>query len=348
MVPGQVYPWQKDIFDRLRQNLQESRLAHAYQLNGRAYLGKTDFALAFAAALLCENPEKGFAEQIACGSCAACELLKAGSHADLRVVLPEESGQIKIDTVRDLLAWSSQTSQRGGYKIVVISPAEAMNTAAANAFLKCLEEPPEKSLFLLVTHKAGNLPATLRSRCQRLDFKLPERDEALEWLRKSDALSGLEESPEMLLEMAQGLPLKIVRLYTAEFLANRQALMGYLARLASGEDEPLRVADALKEVDMGELLLLWTDFVSACVRPCNQPVADKANTGPADLALYQPENSERQKVASLLGTDRLFEFYDTLINALKVVNGRSNPNRLLLLESLLIDWSGRSDTSSVR
>ena len=118
-----------------------------------------------------------------CGSCPGCRRAREERHPDLLVLRPvEDSQQIRIEQVRELVAELQLTSHKGGYKVAIIAPADALNRFAANALLKTLEEPPPRTLLVLVAEQPSRLPATLRSRCQRVHVRSPTRAEALEWL----------------------------------------------------------------------------------------------------------------------------------------------------------------------
>ena len=109
-------------------------------------------------------------------------------HPDWVQVHPiEESKQIRIEQIRELGEELSLTSHQGGYKVGVISPADVLNRFAANALLKTLEEPPPRTVLILVVTQPSRLPATILSRCQRIRIAAPERSEAVAWL---DATRG--------------------------------------------------------------------------------------------------------------------------------------------------------------
>lgn len=165
----QIYPWQQAQWQSVLQQLQADRLPHALLLAGPSGLGKRSFANALAAHALC-------VKHTACGQCRSCLLLNASNHPDLLELQPEAEGKaIKIEQVRELVTELGQTAQQGSYQVVVIEPAEAMNKAGANALLKTLEEPPGPVIFLLISHQPATIPATIRSRCQRLNFMVPDR-----------------------------------------------------------------------------------------------------------------------------------------------------------------------------
>ncbi len=92
----------------------------------------------------------------------------------MRVSLVEESRQIRIEQVRELADELALTSHQGGYKVGILTPADALNRFAANALLKTLEEPPARTLLILVATQPSRLPATILSRCQRLRVRAPE------------------------------------------------------------------------------------------------------------------------------------------------------------------------------
>ena len=196
--------------------------SHALLLHGPGPLGQLDLALALAAAALCEAPQP---DGRACGHCAACGLLAARSHPDLRVLLPDAvsvklgwltveegadgtskskakpSRDIKVDAVRAAIDWAHVSSSRARAKVLVIHPAEAMNEVAANALLKTLEEPPGLLRLLLTASEPDALLPTVRSRCQRLPIGWPQAGEAAAWLEAGGVTGGAE-----LLRAAGGLP----------------------------------------------------------------------------------------------------------------------------------------------
>ncbi|NNM81627.1 MAG: DNA polymerase III subunit delta' [Burkholderiales bacterium] len=185
-----IYTWQNEIFGRLLSN----RLPHALLLKGRAGIGKLDFAVEFSRALLCTSPD---AAGGACGTCPSCNWLASGSHPDFRRVEPaeESKGQITVEQVRSLYGFVGMTS--GGYRIVLLHPADAMNASAANALLKTLEEPPGNTLFILVSSRPNHLLPTILSRCRIIAMPRPDPEQAEKWLKSQgldDPCSRLAEA----------------------------------------------------------------------------------------------------------------------------------------------------------
>ena len=205
-VPG-FAPWQQRVYDQACEAIDAGRLAHGLLFCGPASLGKRAVAERLARRLLCR--ERG-ADGEPCGRCRACQLLAAGTHPDFAVVsfVPNREGtrmrtEIVIEQIRELSERLSLTPQYGVAQIVIIDPAEAINHSASNALLKTLEEPvPGRYLWLVTAHPA-RLSATIRSRCQKLEFRLPPADEAQAWLAsKGHAPAAVREA----LEAARGHP----------------------------------------------------------------------------------------------------------------------------------------------
>jgi DNA polymerase III subunit delta' len=118
-----------------------------------------------------------------CGHCVSCLRVAAGQHPDVASVRPiDESRQIRIEQVRELAEGLSLTSHQGGFKVGILSPADVLNRFAANALLKTLEEPPARTVLILVATQPSRLPATILSRCQRVRIAAPSRAQALSWL----------------------------------------------------------------------------------------------------------------------------------------------------------------------
>lgn len=180
-------PWQRRAFDLAMQAHAQGRLPHALLLCGPARLGKRALGTALAQGLLCATT----ASLVACGQCRACTLFAAGTHPDYLEVSfelndkGEPRSEITIDQMRALGAKLVLTPQFGQGLVVLLHPAEALNRSAFNALLKTLEEPLPGRYLILVSDQPFRLPATIRSRCQHLEVRLPSREEARDWLLAS-------------------------------------------------------------------------------------------------------------------------------------------------------------------
>lgn len=148
----------------------QKRLAGSYIFSGEAGTGKKLSAVNFAKALNCLGAGSGPDFPVdSCDECDSCRKIDAGSHPDLLLISPEDR-QIKIDEIRLVDDALSFRPFEGRKKVVIVDDADTMNSAAANAFLKTLEEPPEDSVVILIASRTDRLPATIRSRCSRINF----------------------------------------------------------------------------------------------------------------------------------------------------------------------------------
>ncbi|HEU0153103.1 MAG TPA: DNA polymerase III subunit delta' [Arenimonas sp.] len=249
-------PWQQRVLDGALASLADARLGHALLFAGPARMGKEAVARHLAARLLCSTPG---ADGLACGACRGCQLLAAGTHPDFRFVsfIPNDKGdklrsEIIVDQMRDLGHWFSLTPQMGGAQVALVSPAHALNTNAANALLKTLEEPSQARYLLLVSDHPGRLPATIRSRCQRLDFRPPARAEGEAWLR-SQGHEGTRLSAA--LDAARGHPGLAADWLAEGGLALRSEVQSDLNALADGRQAPVPLAQRWLADGQGELRL---------------------------------------------------------------------------------------------
>jgi DNA polymerase-3 subunit delta' len=153
-------------FDHARRR---GRLAHAYLFTGPPGVGKRLFATELARALLCENPPGPRLE--ACDHCPACAQVEAGTHPDFFVAgRPPDSLEVPIQVIRELCQGFALKPARGRGKIAILDDADDLNDESANCFLKTLEEPPPRSVLILIgTHADRQLP-TIVSRCQQVRF----------------------------------------------------------------------------------------------------------------------------------------------------------------------------------
>jgi DNA polymerase-3 subunit delta' len=196
--------------------------------------------------LLCRGASAAF-----CGICADCRLYLAGTHPDFRwvSVIPDKK-DIGIDQLRALSDALSLRSYRGGAKVALIEPAEAMNIKSFNALLKTLEEPPEETYLLLATSRSDRIPRTIASRCMRLRVPLPAAPAALEWMREA----GVAGDAEGLLRLANGAPFLAAE-YAAEGLGGLDAEMTEaLAAAAAGGLDLISKARAWSENAAGARL----------------------------------------------------------------------------------------------
>jgi DNA polymerase-3 subunit delta' len=191
----------------LEESWASGRMHHAWLLTGPDGVGKRAFAMAAARMVLAGSVAMDVPDDH-----QAARLLAAGSHPDFRLVEPgltargdRRSNVIAIDEIRAMQSVLQLAPSIAHWRVVLIDPADAMHAPTANALLKSLEEPPPRTLFLLVSHAPGRLLPTIRSRCRRLTFRPLPADTALDLLRAALPDHG-EDELERLAALADGAP----------------------------------------------------------------------------------------------------------------------------------------------
>lgn len=320
------YPWQETQWRSLTERRCQDALPHALLLHGPGGIGKADFAAHFAHSLLCQQNR---ADGLPCGDCPSCLLYAADNHPDSHVIEPEkEGGQIKIDQIRDLIADIALSSHSGGYKVVTIRPAEAMNSAAANSLLKTLEEPPAKTLIMLLAEQPGYLPATVRSRCQIVRFNLPDRALAQHWLAdKLTKKEGNQDDAARLLAMTHGAPLKALADAEKDRPGLRQSVFETLVGLAEGRLDPIKTAGEWVKIEQSMPITYLHDWVSDMIRLRQVPDCF------GERADYQ---KVLHSVSRDLDVQKLYIYLDRIAESLQLM---SQLNPLPIIESLLIQWA---------
>jgi DNA polymerase-3 subunit delta' len=245
-----MFKWQESAWaawTRVR-----GRLPHAILIESGEGWGELEFARAIAQSLLCENPE---ADTRACGACKACGWFALGNHPDFRLIVPEslapepeesaESGkkrsdQVRIEQVRELADFLAVGTHRGGLRVILIYPAEAMNANTQNALLKSLEEPPPATVFLLVATQPNRLLPTVRSRCLRFTLPMPGGESVLPWLTEQGVGSA-----EAALAAVGGAPLAALKAAASE--ADRLA---FIDGMRQPRFDAIALAEAVQRVPL--------------------------------------------------------------------------------------------------
>ena len=314
-VTHQPYPWLQEEMAWLQGYIESDRVPHAILIHGPSGVGKHWLAEQWIHQLLCEGPGLEI-----CGVCQSCHLIKAGTHPDFERIEPEEKGKgLKVDQVRTLIDHLALKPQYQGYRCVLIEPAHLMNLSAANALLKTLEEPAEKTVIVLVSSHPQALPATILSRCQKLLVRKPETELALEWLKTHAKLGDVE----LALSAAGGAPLRALSYLEAHVPERQRQTVNDLQSVIFGKADPLALAERWLEVDHEELF----DWVQ-------QEVLDlmRATQG-LNTRSHQAEGVTL-KARQPLNPSKLWAFWQTLLDLRRALGGRAN--RQLLLEELLI------------
>jgi DNA polymerase-3 subunit delta' len=265
-----LFPWQHEAWRQIER--MRALLPHAILFHGPEGIGKTVFVERFAQSLLCEAPA---ADGQACDQCVSCGWFAQYSHPDYRRVRPEildegidtedddtdasdgkksgsrsskaPSKEIKIDQVRALADFMNISTHRQGRRVVMLYPAEALNSAAANSLLKTLEEPAPGTVFLLVSNGIDRLLPTILSRCRKFALSTPPHEEALKWLEAQEITDA-----DVWLAEQGGAPLAALALAQS---GSRETMDEFLLHLAKPSIEvALKTAEKLQKVPVTELV----------------------------------------------------------------------------------------------
>lgn len=192
---------QRGIVTALRNQIATGRVGHAYLFTGVRGTGKTSCAKIFAKAVNCLHPQNGDP----CGECEICRGIDNGSILD--VVEMDAASNNGVDDIRDLRDETAYTPSACHYKVYIIDEVHMLSTAAFNALLKTLEEPPAHVIFILATTEIQKVPATILSRCQRYDFtRIGPEDIAqrVEYIAGQEGLELSGEGAELISRLADG------------------------------------------------------------------------------------------------------------------------------------------------
>jgi DNA polymerase-3 subunit delta' len=172
-------PWLEGPRQAFLAQLARQKMPHAQLVGIDSAFGGELLSVFMARAAMCLQPNG----QGACGFCKSCQLFDAGNHPDFYQI-EADGNQIKVDQIRELCTRLTATAQQSGRRVAVIHHSERLNSAAANALLKTLEEPGKDTLLILQSDTPARLMATISSRCQRIPFVVPSREVIKHWLQQ--------------------------------------------------------------------------------------------------------------------------------------------------------------------
>jgi len=332
---------QEWVISHLKTARQKGRLSHAYLFLGPEGVGRASTARALAASLNCLAPSE---DGDACGTCASCRRLAAGTHPDFVVVtltpeaLQKLQPQIKIGQIREFCRLTSYPPLGGGWRVALIKPAEALNEEAANALLKTLEEPPERHLIILTAQVEADLLPTVVSRCHKLAFTpLPAALVAQELERRR----GLAPPQAQLLAALSGGSLgRALTLDPEAILAQRRQVLADLGALATGStaaalDWAQRLAKSRPDLDYFlSLAQMWYRDLLFC-----QFQAPKA------LLAHQDLLADLAREAAATKPSTVFHQFTALGLAQRHLQANLNPELTLDILGLRLQRRGQSHGS---
>ncbi|WP_417537953.1 DNA polymerase III subunit delta' [Marinomonas sp.] len=293
---------------------QTNSLSHALLITGADGVGQEELAHEMVKDLMCESDQAS-----ACGYCHSCQLMRADTHPDFRV-LDGEASTIKVDQVRLLVRQISQKPQVGHNKVVLITHAQAMNINAANAVLKALEEPAARTYFVLTSSQSTSLLPTIRSRCLLVNVPTPSLDAVKTWLTQQpegevlSSLFWLTTQPFRLLSIQQ-------QGKTPIYLELPQKL----SEMVHGR---MPVSDVIKGMDSNNV----EDYCNGLAAILHQCICHSTGA-PLDAALQGIFNV----LVSRLGIQQLMLRYQSLQN-LKSDLQKTNLNPIMQLTHELNQW----------
>ncbi|MDD5276654.1 MAG: DNA polymerase III subunit delta' [Methylovulum sp.] len=320
-----LLPWQQQDWAHLAAYLAQKRIPQALLVIGKKGLGKQQLVKLFANVLLCKQPRSnGFS----CGRCSGCLLFQAETHPDFFYIKPDENKTvIGIGQIRNLVVQLSLKPQFETYRVVIVSPADEISVGAANAFLKYLEEPTERTILILITDKPAKLPLTIVSRCQKLMVTVPDKDMFFSWIKArgpdvSDAVA------ETLFGLAQGAPLSALSYLNGQSLLLRNECFKDWLAIAHQQAHPVIVAEKWFKLPEA-LLVFWISSWLIDLIKCYYQIGKDG--------LYNPDLCyPLQALSQRLEPKNLYKFYDLLLTTRQYLH--TQINKQLMFEEILIQW----------
>jgi DNA polymerase-3 subunit delta' len=291
-------PWLAPALEQFEAARLAGNLGHAWLISGPAGVGKINLALALARRLFGTGTEPAELDAAAALAAVAARHAPMDRHPDLHWLYPEEDKEtISVDQIREVIETFTLTAHRGGAKIAIVEPAEAMTTAAANALLKTLEEPTAGSYLLLLSHQPGRLPATVRSRCQHLKLRPPGAASVAKWL--GVAHQTVAEAQRLV----GAAPLRLAAAIQGNDLSVFNKLESDLAAICQDRLEPQTVAQTWTKGDI-ELALSWLR------RRLHEELRSRFTTAPGSTEVTVPGSETLHNAWQTVPARTLFEQYD--------------------------------------
>ncbi|MBD3425741.1 MAG: DNA polymerase III subunit delta' [Candidatus Omnitrophica bacterium] len=294
-------------------SLASGRISSSYLFTGPEGVGRALTARAFIKALMCTEKSS---PEIPCQACAACRRLDSDDHPDMRWIGPENKRAIKIDQVRAAKEALSLKPYEGGMNVCVIEKAHLMTTEASNALLKMLEEPPGRSVIILITSKKELLLPTVISRCSQVRFRSLPVETTRDIIMRSGAdLSG--DFATYLAYFSQGSPGRALEMISEGVLQRREDVLALLETIAREENAVCLNWDTdereilLEDVEM--LIMMFRDIALA-----------KEGAGPF---MVDGELSSSAAYGYFTGytTERILDIVEMLTGLRKALTGNTNP-----------------------
>jgi len=322
----QLFPWLQSSWLQLESYINLKRIPQALLIVGKQGVGKNHLVNYFSQSLLCSSRQNTGAP---CGSCHSCILFNAQTHPDYLFITPDKPGKaIAIDTIRQLTTKLALKPQFESYRVVVINTADCLNTASANAFLKYLEEPTERTSLILMTDKPSKLPATIRSRCQKLHVTVDNESLARSWLQQQ----GVSENIDLLFKMSQGAPILAKQLANDSAISFRQESFTLWLKVVNSEESFISIAEKWSKLDKNSMELLMFCLISWVIDIVKLKSGSHTNE-----IVNDDLGTDLKQLADKLNLKKLYEYYDLLL--LSQQRLATQLNKQLIFEETLIHCS---------
>jgi len=293
---------------QLSEQMANSKLPHALLINGVQGSGKSELANWLINALLCQTPQlfNNNTPTLPCGHCKTCRLYQSKTYPD-HISVVSDKATIGVDSIRKVSQFFEKTAQLGQAKTVLISAAETMTVAAANALLKTLEEPTENSFILLLSSSRDTLLPTIISRCRLIEIRPPVGSKLLGQLEQAHGnnYSNLSHLPELLDSSIQQQYLEFEALFIAQLQRNVEK--NKWLKILNDSPEALRWLEKI-----------LTDLMR------------EENGWPLD-------NGIKSENKAMLNKDTLWKIYLKLQIMTKQVKMLSQANRQFMIEKFIVD-----------
>ena len=336
-----------------------ARLPHALMIQGPAGIGKGQFAIEIVASLVCDAPVLSQQTVSACGQCRNCTMFHSGNHPDFHFVSTElyvkdntaaslsyaeryledpakrakrkPRRVISVEQIRQLINDFAFSHHSAKHKVALIQPADAMNSNAANALLKLLEEPNPDSVLILVCDNIAALPLTIRSRCISIQVKIPAIDQSVSWL----LTQGVNQSTaQQALAISCGAPLIALSYCESEEIEHFKAVLKVLGAIVNQDINPITAREDLIRLQQPDVLLAWLQIILKWLIMMSANQDDNSDKA---WRAYEKELLPLFSVTQGISKVGLFRLYDALLDAIKQDLSVANVS-LMLDKWLILFW----------
>jgi DNA polymerase-3 subunit delta' len=324
-TPSITYPWLARVEAQLSGYLRSQRLPHALLIYGKRGIGKSVLLRWFAKTLLCEQSQQ---TAQACHACQSCLLFEMNNHPDYHALIADETSKLlTIDQIRTLNQELQLVPQYNQYRVVLIQLAESLNVAAANSFLKTLEEPGQRTVFLLASDNNAAVLPTIKTRCQQLKVVAPGLKEVSAWL---SAQQGVKNA-DVLAHIAGGSPLHAMQLLGCGEIENKRTVLQLFVTNDRAVSDIVSISEQWVKFSSEFVVYILITGIFDMIRLRMFPTI-------RNDALYHPDQRDNMaEVAKRCSVTSLFGFLDRVYQLQTLL--MTQVNKQSLYEACFIQWN---------